>query len=379
MEASPLIYFDNSATTYPKPESVRRAMADALVRCGANPGRSGHRLAMRTAEAVFHARQTAADFFHAPAVENVIFTSGCTQAVNMALKGRLRPGDHAVISCMEHNAVYRPITALARSGITYTVARVFPGDDARTLEAFASCIKANTRLIVCMQASNVWGVRLPVEQLTQLAHDRGIEILVDAAQSAGVVPIDLSQTPIDYLCCAGHKGLYGPMGTGLLIANGTRLDPLIEGGTGSRSASPEQPEEYPDRLESGTPNTPGIIGLGAGIRFVQQRGVASIFRSEMQLARALHRALSRNPRIALYTPEPDDEHFVPVVSFCERGVPSEQTAEKLSRRDIAVRAGLHCAPLAHTWAGTMETGAVRVSFSVWNRSAELSALMAALA
>lgn len=370
-----MIYLDNSATTYPKPEPVHRAIREALVKYGANPGRAGHRLAMQTAEAVFRARETAADFFGVSEPEQVIFTPGCTQAINLVLKGRLHAGDHVVLSCLEHNAVWRPVHGLMAKGITCTIAKVFPGDHDRTLASFTACIKPNTRLIVCTQASNVWGIRLPVEDLAQTAHDHGAELMVDAAQSAGVVPIDLRQTPIDYLCCAGHKGLYGPMGTGLLIARGERLEPLIEGGTGSASLSPVQPEDYPDRLESGTPNTPGILGLAAGLRFVREKGIDRIFQHEMGLISRLYRQLAQNPEIELYTDEPNPVYDVPVLSFNVKGVPSEQTAQRLNRAGIAVRAGLHCAPLAHQWRGTMPDGAVRVSVSAFTKPEEIQRLI----
>lgn len=369
-----MIYLDNGATTYPKPPQVRAALSEAMTRFGANPGRAGHNMAMQTAESVFHVRESAAELFHAPGPENVVFTLNCTEAVNFVLKGLLRPGDHAVVSCLEHNAVFRPLWSLAKLGISYTVARVFPGDDDRTVASFASCMKTNTRLIACIHASNVWGIRLPAERLAQLAHERGAAFLLDAAQSAGIVPIDLRSLQADYLCCAGHKGLYGPMGTGMLIFSPgaeLQLNTLLEGGTGSASASPEQPMLLPDRFESGTGNTPGVIALGEGIRFVRQKGEAKILKYEMDLIRRLYHRLEEAPNIILYTAEPDDEHYVPVLSFNHVGMTSEETAAQLNRAGFAVRAGLHCAPLAHQWAQTLETGAVRCVPSVFTRPEQL--------
>ncbi len=370
-----MIYFDNGATTFPKPEPVRRAMAQALVQYGANPGRAGHRAAMRTAEAVYRTRCMAADFFGADSPEQVIFTPGCTWSLNTVLRGRLKPGDHVVISCVEHNAVYRPVSALAAEGIHFTAAKIFPGDDARTLESFASCMKSNTRMIVCTHGSNVFGIRLPVEQIGALAHERGAEMVVDGAQSAGVYPYHLKKMPIDFLCCSGHKGLYGPMGTGLLIARAP-LRPLILGGTGSRSADANQPEEYPDRLESGTPNVPGILGLAAGIRFVMQKGTARIAAHEERLMHRLRQQLAQLDGVRLYA-EPEVPCF-PVLSFNVGDIPSEETAERLDRSGIAVRAGLHCAPLAHRWMGTAEQGTVRISVSAFNRPEEVDYLMTVL-
>lgn len=369
-----MIYLDNSATTFPKPEPVHRAMAQALRLYGANPGRAGHRAAMRTAEAVYRARCTVAAFFGEDQVERVIFTPGCTQSLNMVLRGRLKPGDHVVISCLEHNAVYRPVAALAEEGIQHTVARVFPGDDGRTLESVESCLKSNTKMIVCTHGSNVFGIRLPVEEIGRLAHAHGAEMTVDAAQSAGVVGYDLRRSSIDFLCCAGHKGLYGPMGTGLLIARDGVLQPFVRGGTGSLSALPEQPESYPDRLESGTPNVPGMLGLEAGIRFVQEKGVERIARYETGLVRRLYARMAEMPHVQLYTPLPEEGKSFPVLSFNVGDLPSEETARRLDRAGVAVRAGLHCAPLAHRWMGTMETGTVRVSVSVFNRPQEMDAL-----
>lgn len=241
-----MIYLDNAATTYPKPVSVRNAVGDALVRFGANPGRAGHAMSMACAEEIFRCREAAARLFHAPGPECVAFTLNCTHAVNYVVKGLLRPGDHVVTSCMEHNAVARPLFALSRGGVEVTEAEVFPGDADATARSFEKAMRENTKLVICTHASNVWGIRLPVERIAELAHRRGIRMAVDCAQSAGVLPVDMA-AGIDFLCVAGHKGLYGPMGTGMLItADGARLASLIEGGTGTSSALPEQPLTMPD-------------------------------------------------------------------------------------------------------------------------------------
>ena len=375
-EESPVIYLDNSATTYPKPEAVRRAAPLVLARFGANPGRGGYEMSIQTARAVYQTRKIAAELLHAPDAEHVLFTPSCTQAINTVIKGILQPGDHVVISCMEHNAVLRPIWEMKKRGVLFTVARVFPGEEERTITAFRECIKPNTKLIACTHASNVWGVRLPVERLTALAHENGAWILVDAAQTAGILPIDLTKTPIDFLCCAGHKGLYGPMGTGLMVFGGeARPQPLITGGTGSLSASPEQPEMLPDRYESGTGNTPGVILLGQGIRFVQAKGPEKILRHEMTLIQRLYRALEAMPHIRLYTPFPTAKIAVPVLSFNVMDRSSEESAQILAEKGIAVRAGLHCAPLAHRWAETEPDGAVRVSPSVFTSEQQIDRLI----
>lgn len=370
-----MIYLDNAATTYPKPIAVRNAVATALQRYGANPGRAGHSMSMDAAEEMFRCRTAAADFFHAPGPECVAFTLNCTHALNYVMKGLLRPGDHAVTSCLEHNAVARPLYALSQGGVEVTEARVYPGDNDATVDSFRHSLRPNTRLIVCTHASNVWGIRLPVERIAALGHQYGVPTAVDCAQTAGVLPIDLTDSGIDYLCVAGHKGLYGPMGTGLLItAQGAGLATLIEGGTGTASAQAEQPLTMPDRMESGTQNMPGISGLRAGIEFVLSRGTDHILHHEMELIRRLYRRLARMKGIRLYTEEPTERCFAPVLSFNVGDLPSEVVGKKLNDYGIAVRAGLHCAPAAHRFYGTLEQGAVRVCPSVFSREEEIDRL-----
>ena len=372
-----MIYLDNSATTYPKPQGVRQAMHRALVEYGANPGRSGYGMCLRTTQAVYECRKLAADFFGAAGPECVLFQPSCTQALNLVLKGTLKAGDHVVVSDLEHNAVMRPLTALASRGITYTVAKVVPGDNDATLETFRKALGPKTKLVVCTMASNVFGIRVPVERITALAHQYGVKVCVDAAQGAGLIPIHIGESGIDYLCCAGHKGLYGPMGTGLLVLREPEelLGTLVEGGTGTQSRNLQQPEEVPERYESGTQNVPGILGLGAGIEFVRRRGPERICREELQKLRYLHGRLSKMGKITLYTPPPEEPWFVPVLSFNLDGIPSERTGEFLAKGGIAVRCGLHCAPLAHEKLGTLETGTVRVSPSVFTRKEDMDALV----
>ena len=267
-----MIYFDNGATTYPKPPSVPRAMMAAMREYGANPGRSGHRMSLRASETIYRCRENLARLFDTDKPENVILTYNCTTALNTVIQGVLKSGDHAVISSLEHNAVVRPLEALRASGVTYSVAKVFEGDDEATLNSFRSCFRANTRLVVCTHASNVFGVRLPAGRLAALCRLNGIRFCLDAAQTAGVVPISLKNSFIDYLCTAGHKGLYGPMGTGVLVINSDLTpDSLIQGGTGSFSSDRGQPEILPDKYESGTPNLAGIAGLSDGVKFVLNR------------------------------------------------------------------------------------------------------------
>lgn len=368
-----MIYFDNGATSFPKPASVINAVNYAMNNC-ANAGRSGHRLSVKSSEIIYECRKNAARLFDTDKIENVIFTHNCTAALNTVIKGVLKGGDHVIISSLEHNAVLRPVAALSEIGVEYSVADVVEGDSDRTIDNFRSLIKGNTRMIICTHASNVFGVKLPIERLGALCKIYGLLFCVDAAQTAGIMPISLKNTDIDYLCAAGHKGLYGPMGTGLLIIN-SEVTPksLIQGGTGSFSSDINQPELLPDKYESGTPNVAGIAGLNEGIKFVLKRGVANIYAHEAALSRALYDGLSKNNRVILYTKPPHEDAYAPVISFNIEGFDSEDVSELLSRRyNIAVRAGLHCAPLAHKSYGTEESGTVRAVTSVFNNRAQVN-------
>jgi len=269
-----MIYFDNAATTFPKPVQVINSMKRAVTEYGGNPGRAGHALSLKTAEAVFEARGKCADFFEAE-IEHTIFTLNCTHALNMAIKGIVpvlakqsvsgglpsADGVHFVISDLEHNAVARPVHSLSKTGsITYSIAKSFD-DDSQTIKSFESQINAKTKAVVCTAASNVTGKIMPYSKIAELCQKRGICFILDAAQCGGVIPIKIGNG-INFICCSGHKGLYGPMGTGLLITDGKyRLKTFIEGGTGSNSSTLEQPNDLPDRFESGTINTPGGVAV----------------------------------------------------------------------------------------------------------------------
>jgi len=371
-----IIYLDNAATTWPKPLVVREAAARAMTEYGANPGRGGHRMSMTASEVVFRARETVAEFFGMDDPSGVIFTQNCTMSLNIAIKGTLTPGSHVVISDLEHNAVIRPLHRLIDRGISYTAAKVHPSDPISTASAFEAAIRPNTRAIICMHASNVFGTRLPIREIGELAHACGITFIVDAAQTAGILPIDIKKDNIDFLCMPGHKGLYGPMGSGVLLCAGEHpLDTLIEGGTGSRSLDPSQPEDFPDRLESGTLNLPGICGIRAGIDFIRGKDVMA---HEMRLITRAWDALSAISGVTLYTDYPASEHSVPLLAFNLDGVSSEETAAVLDADGIAVRAGLHCAPGAHRHFGTLDTGAVRIAPSIFSTSRDIDRLIAAV-
>lgn len=367
-----MIYLDNAATTWPKPPQVREAVARALRDYGANPGRSGYEMGVRTTQAMYDCRVSAAELFGARGPECVIFQPSCTQAVNLVLKGCLKSGDHVVVSDLEHNAVMRPLEELKKRGVTVTAAEVTPGDNDATLDAFRRAMRPNTTLVVCTQASNVFGIRVPVERIAALCHQYGAKICVDCAQSAGLVPIQVELDGIDYLCCAGHKGLYGPMGTGLLVFRdpGDTLATLVQGGTGTQSRSMLQPEEPPERYESGTLNVPGILGLKAGIDFVRRRGEETIWREEMRRIAELYEGLEKIPGVILYTSFPEPGRALPVLSFNLEGMEDEAVGARLAKAGIAVRCGLHCAPSAHDKLSG-GAGTVRVAPSVFTRREEM--------
>ena len=375
-----MIYFDNSATTYPKPISVVSAMNTAIKKYGANPGRSGHSMARDASNIVEKCRVTASKMFGAKNYKNVIFTNNCTTAINMVIKGTLKQNDHVVVSCLEHNAVMRPIRKLElEKKITYTVAKVYPEDDEKTLESFRKSINSKTSLIVTTHASNVWGIRVPIEKIAALGKIYGIPILIDGAQSAGVLPINIKDMGIDYLCVAGHKGLYGPMGTGMLITNhGDDIDTIIEGGTGTDSMKFCQPKEVPQKFESGTPNFPGIYGLYAGMNFVNSKGIDNIYNHENKLMTYFYDSIKNIKGVKLYTKRPDGYNYVPIVSFNVDGYISDEVGKYLDSQGIEVRTGLHCSPMAHEFAGTKLKGAVRVSPSVFNTKYEIDLLVDAI-
>lgn len=374
-----MIYLDNAATSFPKPVSVSTAVSRAMRIYGANPGRSGHKMSIASAEEIYKCRKAIAELFNFEDEGNIVFALNCTQCINMVLKGMLKPGDHVVVSCLEHNAVMRPIKKLNDQGVSFTTASIFPGDDEKTLNSFRKSLNERTKLIVCMHASNVWGIKFPIERISAMGRQYGIPTMVDAAQSAGVVPIDLTLNKIDFLCAAGHKGLMAPMGVGILIVKDPeKLNTIIEGGTGTGSQSLYQPEIMPDKFESGTPNMPGIAGLRAGVEFVSKTKVENIFKHEFSLILRLYDKLSKIKCVKLYTEKPDPKYCVPLLSFNIKGKDSETVAEFLNKEGIAVRAGMHCAPLAHNFYDTLETGAVRVCPSYFTKVSDIDYFVMAI-
>lgn len=360
-----MIYFDNAATTFPKPASVINAVDICNRRYCVNVGRSGYKAALNAAETVYETRKSVADFFGCENPENVIFTSNCTTAINTVLKGVLNEGDHIVCSSLEHNAVIRPLNKLNNCGVEYDVASVFAGNDEATLNAFEALIKNNTKMIITTHVSNVNGQIIPIEKLGKLAKKYGLLFAVDAAQSAGILPINMKECSIDYLFAAPHKGLYAPMGTGILIARKNIENTLIEGGTGSLSSQITQPDILPDKFESGTPNLSGIVGINRGVDFVKKKTVGAIYREEMKIIGKIYSEFRKSDYVILYTEDLKLGEYCPVLSFNIRGKSSEETAAELDKSGIAVRSGFHCAPLAHKTLGTEKSGTVRICPSVF--------------
>jgi cysteine desulfurase family protein len=373
-----MIYFDNAATSWPKPATVSAAMSDCLWDAGGNPGRSGHRMSVAAARIVENARETLARLFNVPDPSRIVFTQNATHGLNLALYGLLRPGDHVVTTSVEHNSVMRPLRHLETLNVESTVVPC-ETDGSLDVESVQRALRPDTRLIVTTHASNVIGTLIPVDSLAAVAHERGIPCLVDASQTVGAIPIDVQKSDVDLLAFSGHKGLLGPTGTGALyIREGIALTPLTRGGTGSDSAYELQPEFLPDAYESGTLNVPGIAGLAAGVRFLWDIGVESVRAHEQELLEHFLAGASEIPGVTLYGPC-DAALRCGVVSFNVAGaVPSEIAVILDDSFGIMARSGLHCAPSAHRTLGTFPTGTVRFSFGWFNRIDEVDLALRAL-
>lgn len=374
-----MIYFDNAATTWPKPESVYLAVERAMREWGGNPGRSGHKMSLQAGKIIEETRFLLARLFNAPEPDRIVFTMNATEAINLAMKGLLKPGDHVITGAMEHNAVARPLEALKERGVEVAKVASSPHTGINPLDV-ETAIKSNTKMVVLNHASNVTGTINPIGEIGKLCRKQRIVFLVDAAQTAGNIPIDVQNMNIDLLAFPGHKGLLGPQGVGgLYLSPGVSPLPIKEGGTGSESQSLLQPQLSPDRYESGTPNTPGIAGLGAGVKFLLQEGLGKIQAKENNLMNRLLEGLQNIPGVMLYGPAPGRERAA-VVSINIEGVDSLEAALILDQAfDIAVRAGLHCAPDAHRVLKTLEGGTIRLSLSYFNTEEEIDSCLAALA
>lgn len=369
-----MIYLDNGATSFPKPLSVRQNVDISLKKFSANPGRSGHSLSLRAAKEIFECRKRLKELFNVNSEEEIIFTENCTMALNTVIFGLLSEGDHVLISSMEHNSVTRPLESLKDKGVTYSTFD-YSYDDNVTVDNVRNLIKPETKLVICTHASNVFGFRFPIERICALCHTYGILFCVDSAQSAGVFDIDVGTNQYDFVCMSGHKSLYGPMGTGVLILNNRNLKPLLYGGTGTESVKKSQPEGLPEKFESGTQNMNGISGLKAGVDFVKNRGIKNIYNHEYKLAKRLFNGLANNKKVITYNKSFDYGKVAPVVSFNIDGVYSEDLVAKLNKYGIMTRGGLHCSPLAHTTMNTIENGTVRVVPGAFNTIYDINFLL----
>lgn len=355
-----MIYLDAAATTLEKPESVRRAMARAVGEMS-TPGRGDHPASRLAAETAYQCRQLAAELFDVPDPEHVVFTTNATHGLNIAIRSLVQPGDRVVCSGWEHNAVMRVLQGIG--DVEIVVVDSWPFDVHQLLRDVETALQQRPAAVIWNHVSNVFGLIQPVGRIGALCRKAGVPLIVDASQSAGVLPVSLDYWDAAFVAMPGHKGLYGPQGTGLLLC-AKEGEPLLRGGTGTQSRSWKMPRQLPDRLEAGTHNMPGIAGLLEGLRFVRQRGTESILRHERELVYRAAEQMDRLPGVRCCLQE-DPARQSGVLSFTVEGRDSEELALRLAERGIALRAGLHCAPLAHRTAGTLEGGTVRMSPSVF--------------
>ncbi len=377
------LYFDHAATSYPKPEAVGRAMLACLRDAGGNPGRGSHKLALSAAEEIYRCRETAAKMF-GTAPERVIFTGNATHALNLAIKGILRTGGHALCSDLEHNAVLRPLYRLAQDGvIRFDLFPTYPftehGREEAIMSSLAAAVRPDTQVVVCTHASNICSAHMPIGRIGAFCRRRGIRLIVDASQSAGAADIHMERDSIDALCVPGHKGLLGPQGTGMLLlgshfADGALLDTLTEGGNGVDSLSPLMSETAPERYEAGTLATPAIAGLRAGLETVLAMDPSVIGQKEARLAGHLRDELLLLPHLTVYAPA----HEGAVVLFSVNGMDSEAVAGALDARGICVRPGFHCSALGHRTLNTPVGGAVRVSVGYCTTEREVEGFLRAV-
>ena len=365
-----MIYLDSAATTLEKPGAVPRASAWAMTHL-ASPGRGGHAPGMRAAELMYQLREQAGRMFHVNDPEQVVLTSNATHGLNIAIRSLVGPGGTAVISGYEHNAVTRPLYAIPGVKVKEAAGPLF--DPEGVYAAFEREVTSDVDAVICNHVSNVFGFIQPVGRIAQLCKERGVPLIVDASQSAGMLSVDMQSWGAAFIAMPGHKGLYGPQGTGLLLCGG-QVQPLLYGGTGSLSAQQEMPDFLPDRLEAGTHNVCGAAGLLEGMKFVARTGAGRIHRHERALAGRMMDALERCSGVTVFRGDSQSG----LCSVIVDGLDCEEAGEMLAKRGIAVRSGLHCAPLAHRTAGTVETGTIRFSFSAFNRPDQVDQAAAAV-
>jgi cysteine desulfurase / selenocysteine lyase len=374
------IYFDNAATSWPKPEAMIRAMNDFNTNVGANPGRSGHRLSIEAGRIIFNSREAVASLLGAIDPLSIVFARNATEGINTITSGMLRPGDHVITSSMEHNSVMRPLRAMEHEGVELSVVSCSSIGEISP-EDVSKAIKKNTKMIIITHASNVTGTIMPVAEIAKMAHKKEVIVCVDAAQTAGSIPIDVINDDIDILIFTGHKSLYGPQGTGgFYIRKGLEkmVSPLEYGGTGSRSEFEEQPDFMPDRFESGTPNTIGLAGLGAGALYVSTIGVEIIRKKEMALTELFINGIRHFKGVKIYGVLNPMKRTA-VASFTIEGLSTSDISFRLEEQyNIMSRPGLHCAPAAHRTIGTFPEGTVRFSFGAFTTEEEINIAIRAI-
>lgn len=368
-----MIYLDSAATTLQKPPCVARASAWAIGHL-ASPGRGGHPPAMKAADTAYTCRKLAAKLFHVSEPERVVFTFNATHGLNIAIHSLVKPGMTVLISGYEHNAVTRPLHAIPNVTIKVASAPLFQPEE--MVKEFRRLLTKEVGAVVCTHVSNVFGYTLPIEDIAALCREKGVPLVVDASQSAGCVPLDFEALGAAFVAMPGHKGLYGPQGTGMLLCGGEGV-PLLQGGTGSESLNQTMPDFLPDRLEAGTHNIAGLAGLQEGLRYVYRRGVESIGAQEQELSARLQSGLNQLAGTEVFG-SARRELQTGVLSFRVPGQDCELLCEKLGDRGFALRAGLHCAPLAHQTAGTLETGTIRASVSAFNTRQEIEQFLRVL-
>lgn len=372
-----MIYLDNAATSFPKPVEVYSEVLKCMGNYAANPGRGSHDMAIEASSKIMDTRQELSELFNIPNLLNIIFTCNATESLNIGIKGILKPGDHVISTVIEHNSVLRPLNYLNKKGITYTLLGVDENGHLN-INNLKKSIRKNTKVIIINHTSNVLGTVQDIRGIGQIAKESGIIFMVDASQSAGVIPIDVILNNIDLLAFPGHKGLYGPQGTGgLYIKEGVNVDSFIQGGTGSDSLSMNQPDFLPDKFESGTLNTPGIAGLCEGLRFIKKIGIENIRKHEIMLVEYLVKELSKLPYIKIYGGI-DYKNRGAVVSLNIDNVDVSEVGELLNKKGIAVRTGFHCAPLIHNIIGTSQRGTARISPGYFNSLEDIEKLIKAL-
>ena len=380
MEKRELIYLDNAATSYPKPYAVSDAVKKYMLYCGGNAGRGGYSTAMQAAESVFDCREKLAKFLDADSENVVFFTMNTTHGINMCIKGLLRKGDHVLISNIEHNAAYRPIYKLSQRGhISYDCFSVMSGEeqvsDEIVLKNIIEKVKKNTTMLICTAASNICSVKPPLKKIGEFCKQNGIFFVVDGAQAAGHFPLSVKDMSIDALCVPAHKGLLGPQGCGaVILGKDVKMQTLIEGGNGVDSLVGDMPEEAPERYEAGTLPIPAIVGLGEGISALEQIGIDNVERHERELFCLAKTELSKINGVRLYS----SQYSGSVLLFSVKEYDSERICEYLASQNICVRGGYHCASLAHRTIGTVESGAIRASFGIFNRETDIEALCRAI-